>query len=347
MKIKLSLAAVVVVSLVGCGGGGSSDSPSVGVTPPPVVTPPVVTPPASDLQKTVPSLTYAADSQEFAFVSAYNDFRSKLGLGLLAQSPVLDTASANHLKYVLANDVNSGGTVNMSVINATYNRPQFHVEDASKAFFTGIQESDRAKYAGYAAGYAGEQIAFGGGKGASVAFNALVSTVYHRAALMFQFPREIGVAVGTDRSQTLVMEFGYQAAAKGQYNASDFLGAYPADKQIGVPLYAGVETPNPFPELSTANADFPTKTSYPINVTIQEGLNLTVGSFTVTEAGQSVPLDVRLMTKANDPNAYLAANTAFIIGKVPFKANTTYNVVFTGTAGNTAVTKSWSFTTGG
>lgn len=346
--MKLSLAAIMVVSLVGCGGsGGSSDSPSVGVTPPPVVTPPVITPPTADIQKTVPALTYASDSQEFAFISAYNDFRSKAGLGLLAQNSTLDTASSNHLKYVLANDVNSGGTVNMSDNNTTFNRPQFHIEDASKAFFTGVQESDRAKYAGYSAGYVGEQIAFGGRNGASEAFASLVATVYHRAGLLFQFPREIGVAFGKDQSQTLVMEFGYQAAAKGQYNASDFLGTYPADKQTGVRLYAGVENPNPFPELSTANSDYPTKTSYPINVTIQEGLNLTVGTFTVTEAGQSAPLEVRLMTKANDPHGYLGSNIAFIIGKTPFKPNTAYNVIFTGSAGSTAVTKSWSFTTGG
>lgn len=347
MKLKLTITIFLVMTLSACGGGGDSSN-HVAVTPP-VMPPPAVTTPAvtpGDLQTTVPSLTYAQSSPEYALVSAYNGFRSKLGLGLLAQNPLLDTAASNHLHYVLTNDINNAGSVDMSAINAKYNRPQFHIEDSTKPLYTGDQEIDRARHVGYSGAYVGEEGAFGGNIGVLAAFNSLVATVYHRAGLMYQFPREIGVSVGNDASQTVVMELGYQTGVKGQSNASDYMGAYPADKQTAVPLYAGVETPNPFPDLSTANADFPTKTSFPICVTIKEGLALQVGSFTVTEAGQTTPLDVRLMTHRNDPNAYLASNTAFIIGKVPFKAKTVYNVSFSGTSGGSAMSKNWSFTTG-
>ena len=347
MKLKLTMTIILAASLSACGGGSGGPSGQVAAAPPvttPVVTPPTVKP--GDLQKTVPVLTYASDSPEFQFVSALNDFRSNLGLGLLAQNPLLDTAASNHLHYVIINDINNGGTVDMSAINTTYSRPQFHIEDATKPLFTGVQEIDRAQHAGYAGAYVGEEGAFGGNQGILAAFNSLVATVYHRTGLMYQFPREIGVAVGTDASQTVVMELGYQSNVQPQFNASDFLGTYPADKQTAVPLHAGVETPNPFPDLSTSNADFPTKTSFPICVAIKEGQTLTVNSFTVTEAGQATPLEARLMTKANDPNAYLASNIAFIIGKIPFKTNTTYNVVFSGNAGTTTVSKTWSFTTG-
>lgn len=345
-KIKLSLALIVSAALAACGGGGggggaASTTPITAVTPP--VTAPTVTP--GDLQTTVPALTYAPTSQEYAFVTTLNAFRGQLGLGLLAQNPLLDTAASNHLHYVLTNDKDSGGTVDMSVINTTYNRPQFHIEDSNLPLFTGIQEIDRARHAGYAGAYVGEEGTFGGGKGAVLALNQLFATVYHRAGLMFQFTREIGVAVGTDASQTVVMEEGYQSTVKPQYVASDFVGAYPADKQTNVPLHAGVETPNPFPELSQTNTDFPTKTSYPICIAIKEGQQLTVTAFTVTESGQATPLDVRLMTKANDPNKWLAGNIAFIVGKIPFKPNTTYNVSFSGTANSTPITKTWSFTT--
>ncbi len=345
-KFKLSLAVVVAATLSACGGGGGSSTASV--TPPtPPVTPPVTTPTVTpaDLQTTIPSLTYASASQEYAFVTALNTFRSNLGLGLLAQNPLLDTAASNHLHYVLTNDKNNGGTVDMSVINTTYNRPQFHIEDSTKPLFTGVQEINRALHSGYAGAYVGEEGTFGGGTGAVPAFNALVATVYHRGGLMFQFPREVGVAVGTDRSQTIVMEVGYQTVIRSQSNASDYLGAYPADKQTAIPLYASGELPNPFPDLSLQNADFPTKTSFPICVMIKEGLDLKVDSFTVTEAGQTTPLDVRLLTKANDPNAWLASNFAFITGKAPFKTNTVYNVSFSGSIGTTPVSKKWSFTT--
>jgi len=346
LKTKSGMTIILTACLSACGGGGSSDQ--VAVTPP-VVTPPMVTPPVvtpGELQTTVSTLTYAQGSPEFALLTSYNDFRSKLGLGLLAQNPLLDTAASNHLHYVLTNDINNGGTVNMAAINTKYKRPQFHIEDSTKPLYTGDQEIDRALHAGYLGAYIGEEGAFGGNQGILAAFNSLVATVYHRAGLMYQFPREIGVSVGSDVSQTAVIELGYQTGAKIQSNASDYLGTYPADKQAAVPLHAGVETPNPFPDLSTANADFPTKTSFPICVTIKEGLTLKVGSFTVIEAGQATPLDVRLMTNANDPNGYLASNTAFIIGKSPFKAKTVYNVSFSGTVGATAINKAWSFTTG-
>ncbi len=98
------------------------------------------------------------------------------------------------------------------------------------------------------------------------------------------------------------------------------------------------------------------KTSYPIHLASEASTTLSVTSFTVTEQGQTTPLDVRLITKATSAQdtQYLSANIAFIVGKAPFKPNTKYNVRFVGTAtgsatGTTngmAIDKSWSFSTG-
>lgn len=343
-----ALASAVAVLLVACGGGGGGSSPStpVGATPPtnpttPTPTTPTVTP--GQLQTSVPAMTYAAASEEFAFVTAFNGFRQKMGLGLLAQNTLLDKSAQNHLQYVLTNDVNTGGTVDMSSIDPTTGRPMFHIETVGKPLFTGVTEFDRAKAAGYTGTYAGEFGAFGGGKGASVAFESLVKTIYHRAGLMFQGPTDVGIAIGQDRSQTFVVEFGN---TKAQFNASDYLGAYPADNQTGVGLYTGVESPNPFPDLSTANADFPTKTGYPVSVVSKEGTTLEVLTFTITEAGAAAPLDARMMTKDNDPNKFLASNIAFLVAKSTLKPNTTYSVVFSGRVNNVVVSKNWKFTTG-
>jgi len=303
-------------------------------------TAPIVTP--GDTQTTVPALTYSAASQEYAFVSALNDFRSKVGLGLLAQNTKLDTASANHLSYLLVNDANNGGTVNFNTNDSATGRSMLHIENGTLAKFTGVQELDRAKFAQYEGSYVGEEVTFGGNQGGAVAFGTLAQTVYHRAGLMLQNVREIGVAVGTDKSQTVVMEMGLKT---NQSVASDYIGVYPANGQTGVALHAYVEAPNPFPELSTANDDFPTKTSYPISVSVVTGNTIEVTTFTVTETGQAVPMDARLMTSANDPNHYLASNVAFLVAKAPFKSGTTYNVKFTGTNNGAAFTKAWSFTT--
>lgn len=238
--------------------------------------------------------------------------------------------------------MNNGGTVNFNSYDAATGRPLLHIENGALPKFTGVQEGDRAKFAGYDGSYTGEEVTFGGGQGGTVAFGTLVQTVYHRAGLMLQNVREVGVAVGTDRSQTVVMEMGLKTS---QSVASDYVGVYPANGQTGIALHAYVEAPNPFPDLSTANDDFPTKTSFPISISVASNKTISVTSFTVTEAGQSVPMDARLLTRANDPNAYLSANVAFLTAKIPFKAGTTYNVKFVGTNSDANLTKEWSFTT--
>lgn len=344
---KAALVSAIAVLLAACGGGGggggSSSGTPVGTTPTNPVTPTTPTMTPGQLQTSVPAITYAAASNEYAFVTAFNDFRQKMGLGLLAQNTMLDKSAQNHLKYVLTNDVNNGGAVNMSSIDLATGRPMFHIETVGKPLFTGVTELDRAKAAGYTGTYAGEFGTFGGGMGATVAFESLVKTIYHRAGLMFQGPTDIGIAVGQDSSQTFVVEFGN---AKAQYNASDYLGTYPADKQTGVGLYTGVESPNPFPDLSTSNADFPTKTGYPVSVASKEGTTLEALTFSITEAGTNAPLDARLVTIDSDPNKLLASNVAFLVAKTTLKSNTIYVVEFSGRVNNVAVKKNWTFTTG-
>jgi len=338
--IATILSSVILSACGGGGGGGSTASSPTAPTTPTGPTAPIVTP--GDTQTTVPALTYAATSQEYAFVSALNAFRSQVGLGLLAQNTNLDAASANHLAYVVTNDVNNGGTVDFNAYDPVTGRPLMHIENPLLPKFTGVQEADRSKFAGYDGVYTGEEIGFGGGQGSVLVLNSLVQTVYHRAGLMLQNVREIGAAVGTDKSQTVVMELGLKT---NQSVASDYVGVYPASGQTGIALHAFVEAPNPFPDLSTANDDFPTKTSFPVSISVVAGNTLSVTSFTVTEAGQTSPMDARLLTRANDPNAYLSGNVAFLTAKTPFKSNTVYNVKFSGTNNGANLTKEWSFTT--
>jgi len=337
--ISLSLAAI----LTGCGGGGGSTSQA---TTAPVVTPPVVTPPTptvtpADLQTTVPALTYAASSQEYAFVTAYNNFRAAMGLGLLAQSAALDKAAANHLAYVTTYSTVNGGPIDMSVINTTYNAPTFHIEDATKNGFTGVLVSDRAKFAGYVNTAVTEEGTFGAGVGASASIAGLLATVYHRQGFMSQGIRDVGVAVGKDPAQTTVINLGY--GVKSQSNSSDYIGVYPADKQMMVPLFASSEAPNPYPEITDVLNGTQLGTTYPVSLSIKEGMMLTVDTFTVTQTGQTEPVKVRLFTKSSDKS--IDPWTAFVVGYGPFKSNTTYNVSFKGSANGVAISKTWSFTT--
>lgn len=344
-RTALATSLSILLAACGGGGGGSSTTPSsasgTGTTPATPATP-VVTP--ANLQATVPAFTYGASSEEFAFGTALNQFRQLAGLGLLAQNTKLDASATAHLAYVLANDINYGGTVTFDAIDPATGNPWFHDEQPNLKGFTGVLPVDRNKAAGYTGLLSGaEEGGYGGGHGAALALSGLIATVYHRQILMSQPLTEFGVAVGTDPSQTVVLELG---ATTPQSNASDFLGTYPADKQTNVGLHAYVESPNPFPELSTSNADFPTKTGYPVTVESAEGSTMEVVTFTMTQAGSSTPLDVRLLTAATDTLRRLPANIAFIVAKAPLTPNTTYQVAFSGRVNNVVVTKNWSFTTG-
>lgn len=334
---RVTIVTSVLLSLAITACGGSSTATTASSAPTTQAPPVAPAAPEQDLQKAVPAPTYAAGSEELAFFNAYNEFRAQAGLGLLAQNTKLDLAAKNHLNYQAQN-----ADLDLFATDPATGRAVFHIEAPSRPGFTGIQELDRAKFVQYPGTYVGETGSFGLGKGATKAFGDLLATVYHRAAFMYQFPRDIGIVVGTDKNQTVIVEFGYET--KKQFNASNYFGSYPGDKQTGVRLVAATELPNPFPDITLQ--EYPTKTSYPVNVMSAEGTTLAVTSFTMTESGQVTALDARLITKDSDPNKYVAANTAFLVGKAPFKPNTTYTVVFSGTVNGGAVNKSWSFTTG-
>jgi len=319
--------------LSACGGGGSSPvstapAPSCanGAADYPTCTP-AVTP--AHLQTSVAAPVYSDGELVLAF-NAINRFRAGLGLGLWKQSAALDKAAANHLSYM--------------VTNVVYG----HTEDAGKAGFTGVDPASRAAFAGYAGSYVVEELAgaTGGGQGN---IDALVNSVYHRAGLMDQAVAEVGLArasvvVPSISGQPLfTMDFGY-VSGNAQNNASDFAAVYPLDGQTDVMLFMAPETPSPAPEVS--GNGFATLTSYPVSVTVANGKTLSVNSFTITEAGQTTPFPVRLLTRDTDPNKLLAGFNAYLVGKQPFKANTTYRVAFNGSVDGKALVRNWSFMTG-
>ena len=332
----------IAVALAGCGGGGGGSSTPVASNPttPVTTTPttPVSTVQAASLQSAVAPTYTAGSSAELAF-KKINAFRATQNLGPLNQNANADLAAKNHQAYVALNNSGADG----------------HVEVVGKPGFTGASVKDRLVAAGYPATIASEVIAFSleFPNPDTSAVDNLINTVYHRATMMYQGFTTVGTA-GEDATNPLYMDFG---ATKAQLNAGDYVGVYPANGQTGVWLTHGVEAPNPFyQEMEMTQANMCAKTSSPISLTSEASTALSVTSFTITEAGQTTPLDVRLITSATSTQdtTYLATNVAFVVGKAPFKANTTYNVHFVGKATGTAtgsanglsIDKLWSFTTG-
>ena len=343
-----TIAATLSLALVGCGGGGSDSPASTPVAPTPPVAPaptPTPTPTPVVLAATTQAAvapTYVASSQQLSAFNALASFRTSLGLGPVNQSTKIDMAAQNHSDYVALN--NGGATP--------------HDEVAGKPGFTGVSVKDRLVTAGYAATDASEVMGWTGANAdAAEVIEGLVATVYHRVIMMGQGWTDLGIAppvVSADITASRPAYIDFGTLTVKQNVAGDYVGVYPANNQTAIGLTHAPEAPNPFADIDGTAGSFCAKTSYPISLMTQQSTKLAVTSFTVTEEGQTAPIDVRLLTSATDKTGLLPQYVAFIVGKVPFKASTKYNVRFTGTATGTAtgaangvmsIDKSWSFTT--
>lgn len=342
----LALSALISLAVVGCGGGSSGEkspvatNPTVPVVPPTPTAPtePTLTAQSARLQAAV-APTYAPGSSEAKAFQKLNAFRTVQGLGPVNQNANADIAAKNHAAYVTTNQ--SGASP--------------HDEVVGKPGFTGVDVLSRLIAAGYPATGATEVIAFSimfpSDEGSAI--DNLANTVYHRAAMMNQGMTAVGIAPENSESP-LYVNIGRTTP---QLNAGDYVGVYPANNQTGVWLSHSVESPNPFyQEMEMTQENMCTKTSTPVSLTSEASTTLNVTSFTVTEEGQTAPLDARLITKATSTqdNTYLTPNIAFLVGRASFKPNTKYNVRFvgkatgaaTGTAAGLPIEKSWNFTTG-
>lgn len=332
------IAAAVLLSACGGGSGGTTTGANSGSTTPPVVQTcpngasdyPTCSVIPAKLQTSVPAPVYADVELANAF-NAVNAFRASVGLGLWKQNTALDKATQNHYQYQNVNQVIS------------------HQEDPLKPGFTGVWPQDRAQLAGYASQDVGEEIA-AVGHGGQAAIDVLLNTVYHREGLMDQGSVDFGIARGVaplnDQVSLNVLNYG-SMANQSQHNASDFVAVYPRDSQTNVTLSMCGETPNPVTDITSNDGRvWNAQTSFPVSMTVANGKTLSVTSFTIAESGQNNPLPVRLLTTANDPNQYMMANDAYLIGMQAFKPNTKYTASFSGMADGKAFSKSWSFTTG-
>lgn len=342
-KNKLALSLGIVMALAGCGGGGGNSTASTApVGNPPPIAPTTPTAPVSTVQpaalQTATAATYMAGTSEEHAFKKLNAFRAAQGLGPLNQNAKIDMAAKNHAAYQVTTP---GGDV--------------HSEVQGKPGFTGVDVQARLVTAGYQAVQSTEVIAFSSMRSDPDAspIDNLVNGIYHRSAMMYQGMTEVGFAPEMEMAP-LIADI---ATMKKQVNAGDYVGVYPANNQTGVWLTHSVESPNPFyMEMEMTQDNMCTKTSSAVSVASEASTTLGVTTFTVTEEGQTMPLAVRLITKATSTQdqTYLPSNIAFVIGKAPFKANTKYNVVFvgkatgaaTGTSNGLSIERKWSFNTG-
>lgn len=192
------------------------------------------------------------------------------------------------------------------------------------------------------------------------AFATQMNTIYHRSGVLFQGSRDAAVAVSGILFGASTRGVVFTSGNKGnpQYVASDYKAHYPMSNQTCVPLWMMAESPNPFPDLpisvETGLLDVGNNTSSPISYHIASGRELVVTDFTVTESGTTAPLEMRSLNHANSGPSFvnggplvIVSHEAYVVGKRPFKANTTYQVKFEGRNNGAAFTDAWSFSTCG
>jgi hypothetical protein len=371
-KFAIISSIISILALTAC--GSSSDTTDTTVP--------------ANLQTTLATPTYTPGSDEYAAYYAINNFRHSMGLGYWEQNTLLDQSASHHMTYSIAND------------------PTFQddIEIEGNVGFTGTTPSERAINTGfftlvdtinafnvkYAA--VGELYALGAG---ATVVNSMLNTIYHRSGLLVQSTRFIGLARDTTGVATPNTHWWFNHGRidvtqvngqllGGQAVASDYLSNYPINLQTNVPLSMTPENPSVYSNVPAFN--FATQTSSPVSFTSAASTNLTVTSFTVTQAGSSTPLPGTVWTIQNDPNLLssnpdnvppsldnpsapvptIPNNEAYWVGSAPFLPNTTYNVTFTGStllarnlqysadcacfknynSVTTDVVQSWSFTTG-
>ncbi|QOL50606.1 CAP domain-containing protein [Massilia litorea] len=319
---------ITALALSACGGGGGSSASTVTPTPtattptPDQLTPPPAVPDTPTLGGAGAPLAtgnIANDGREWI-----NYRRSQLGMSALVRNSFIDRAAQNHSDYQRINNTIT------------------HDEVASNQGFTGIDVGARLTAAGYvfntrASRAYGEVIsATSNGSGQYMA-EELITAVYHRFVIFEPVFKEIGTGAATTSqgynyfTANFTANDGYGAGLSGGQVA-----VWPFSGQTAVPrnFFSDTESPDPVPDRN--------EVGYPISVHANIDVTVRVTSFTVRPRG-GADLAVRLLTSAND--THTGASSAAIVPLAPLAASTTYDVSFTGTAGSTPVTRTWSFAT--
>jgi uncharacterized protein YkwD len=291
----------------------------------------------------VPPNTYSTTSFQSGYFARLNAVRQALGVGLLAQSSALDTSSQAQALY---NAVNFNPSTMFGVDPSTGNL-YAHSEDPGMPDFYAATPQARATLAGYSLGGVGE---VAGGTLVSdansgfLAANQLLNTVYHRANILLETYRYIGI--GVDTAANSFEGYGWYVSDMGTVNNPQTLSTgtivtYPADGATDAfPYFCNsCEDPSPIPNLPSNQA-----LGGPISVQIAAGHILSVTSFTLADANGS-PVTVHLSDAQTDTSGFLSGNNAFIIPEAPLSPGATYTATFSGSDGSTALTKTWSFTT--
>lgn len=313
---KLNIAGLLTaLALAACGGGGGGGDTS------PAVTPAAVPPSLLPQEPGAPSLVNSIPQDGMNWI---NYRRAQAGMPVLTRNELLDRAAAGHSEYQKVNNVVT------------------HEQTVGKPGFTGVNQGDRMLAAGYVynkSTYAyGEVIsATSNGSGFYMA-EELITAIYHRFVIFEPKFKEIGTGAATTSAGYTYFTTNFAATnGYGPGVGSRNLVTWPFNGQVKVAtnFFSDYEAPDPVPNIN--------EVGYPVSVHADIDVNVVVQSFTMRPRG-GADLEARLIKAGENTNAQTSPAAALVPLSV-LKANTIYDVTFTGTLNSVPTTKAWFFTT--
>jgi uncharacterized protein YkwD len=362
----LAIAASLALTACGGGGGGSNSSTGTAASTSGASTSSTTTSSGSVAPATsVAAPTYASATMQATAFQQLNAYRLAMGVGELAQDPILDTSAQAHALYLDTN-LASGALTALS-----------HDEVSTLPDYYDDTPLSRAQKAGApVTEYIGENAGAGLPQTSAAAYgsdclNSYLSSVYHLQGLT-NVQQTVGIGftqnTGSYTIYTCVLDFGETAGVSGaplanaidtsggQQLPTNFVAHSPFSNETGVALAMVAESPNPAPDLTAPGR--------PIMVEVNAaspGDVLTVSSFTLTAAnGTVVPARIILPSAAltgstasatADVNSgELGPGHAVLLPLAALSANTIYTVSFSGARDGTPLNNNqpvtWTFTTG-
>ena len=335
LQALFALAATAALTACG-GGGGGGDSP----TPSPVPTPGPPVAANGTLQTTSPAPTYGDQRRRDAF-NQLNTVRLGAGAGVLQQSTVLDTSSADHAAYLTANGFDTADSA--------------HDETAGVPGFTGTTPFTRMVADGYPYSYATEVIGdIGSTSSTSDCVGDLLDTIYHAASMLSRVV-DVGLAFGSGAAAgmcTIDMASPQSGGSTRQIPPSGAVVAYPyAGSTVAHgTFHVSAETPRASTTLLPADdAGTPVVVGFR-NQDFVAGGTVTITRFTLQHTGGADVAGVILAEPAITGSAVhadsqLGTGFAAFVPTGPLAAGT-YTVALQATisGGRALALTNWSFT---
>ncbi len=363
---KITIAIIATITLVGCGGGSSDDYVGGGDSGsnneyrgyvPLTDNPTSFTCSTSDSLSGKKAISYSGTKSECeektqAWLNEFNQddtprtqeqvdalawlnmVREGTGLPTFKHNQKLEQATFNHENYI--GDVKDTYNVRIAHYEDNDNYPSQH--------YTGITPTDRAKYTGYEGWWAGDVISSGGANViAKVSIMGLMTAIYHRQALLWDYTNEIGIG-GVERNYNF-RSYPHLMGSKTDRNSfleaiSPAMVFYPFANQTEVQTtFDNHENPDPLPDTDEWVGN-------PISVTFNDYhvSSVEMLSFKLYNGDEEIT-DVTYMDKDTDPNSRF---TEFEFALFPMQIlsnDTEYRVEIKYVQDGKELSKIWSFKT--